>query len=183
MGVSRSIAAIAACLFLALMIAYYVLSPFVFLRTLASDAKNGNRDALAQDVDFPSVRAGLDGQLDALLAARAERQRSRRQNGFDRAVQAFLPSLGHQLINSIVTPDGVATLLRQHVKPAGDGTGRPSLWQGHLSWLGPNYVRVTYENVGHLALPFSIELERQRIFSWRVSRLALPIREIAELNP
>lgn len=183
MGRSRAFAAIAICLLLALAVAYYVLSPYVFLRSLAADAKSADRDALEQDVDFPSVRAGLDEQLDALFAARAERQKPRRENGFGRAVQAFLPSLGHQVINSIVTPDGVATLLRQHVKPAGDGTGRPSLWQGHLSWLSPNHVRVTYENARHAELPFSIELERQMIFSWRVSRLELPIKEIAGLNP
>jgi hypothetical protein len=183
MGISRPIAAIAACLLLALMLGYYILSPFVFLRTLASDAKHGNGDALALEVDFPSVRAGMDEQLDAVLAARAERSRSRRKNGFDKAIQAFLPSLGHQVINSIVTPDGVATLLRQHVKPAGDGTGRPSLWQGHLSWLSPNRVRVTYANARHPALPFSMELERQKLFDWRVSQLNLPLKEVVGPDP
>ena len=183
MGPAKLIAAVAASLLLALMIAYFVLSPFVFLRSLASDAKNDDRDALALDVDFSSVRAGLDEQLDALLAARAQRQKLRKENGLYGAIQAFLPALGHQLINSIVTPDGVATLLRQHVRPAGDTTGRPSLWQGQLTWLSPNHVRVTYKDARNPELPISIELERQRIFSWRVSRLNLPISEIAGFGP
>src|SRR5579863_9878671 len=106
MGPARLIGAIAASLLVALMIAYYVLSPFVFMRSLASDAKNDGRDALALDVDFPSVRAGLDEQLDALLAVRAERQKLRKENEIYGTIQRFLPALGHQLINSIVTPDG-----------------------------------------------------------------------------
>ena len=159
--------------------ACYVLSPYLFLRSLAFAARNADRKALAEEIDFPSVRQGLDEQLDSLLALRAERREARRQTGFEKAVQAFLPALGHQVVNAIVTPDGVATLLRQRVKPAADGTGRPSLWQGHVAWLGPSHVRVTYENPRHPNQPFGLELERQRLFGWRVTRLDLPLKEIA----
>jgi hypothetical protein len=182
MATPRITAAIAVCFLLACSIAYYFFSPFVFLRSLASAARTGDLDAIALDVDFPAVRQGLDDQLDALLAARAKLHKSRRQTGFDRAVQAFLPSLGHQLINSIVTPDGVATLLRQQVKPAGDGSGRPSLWQGQVSWLSPNRVLVTYADVRHPELLFFIELERREIFGWQVSRLSLPLNEVERLQ-
>jgi hypothetical protein len=182
MGKSRITAVIAACFLMTFLVAYYFLSPFVFLRSLASATKNGDRDTIALEVDFPAVRRGLDDQLDALLAARAERHMLHRQSGFDRVVGAFLPSLGHQLINSIVTPDGVASLLRQHVKPAGDGSGRPLLWQGQLTWLSPNHVLVTYANVRHPEWALSVELERQELFDWRVSRLNLPLKEMVRFD-
>jgi Protein of unknown function (DUF2939) len=179
MGKSGITAAIAACFLLALLVAYYLFSPLIFLRSLASAAKNGDRDTIAREVDFPAVRQGLGDQLDALLAARAEKHRLVRRSGFDRAVEAFLPSLGHQLINSIVTPDGVASLLRRHVKLASDGSGRPSLWEGQMAWLSPNHVLVTYANVHRPELSLSIELERQEMFGWRVFRLNLPLKELA----
>jgi hypothetical protein len=179
MGKPRIIAAIATCFLLGLLVAYYFFSPLVFLRSLASASKNGDRDTIAREVDFPAVRLGLDDQLDAILAARAETHQRVRQGGFERAVEAFLPSLGHQLINSIVTPDGVASLLRQHVKVANDGSGRPSLWEGQVVWLTPNHVLVNYANVHRPELSFSIELERQEIFGWRVFRLNLPLKELA----
>src|SRR5271154_5242908 len=101
MGKPRIIAAIAACILAVLLVAYYLFSPLIFLRSLASAAKEGDRETIAHEVDFPAVRQGLDDQLDALLAARAERHKLARRSGFDKAVEAFLPSLGHQLINNI----------------------------------------------------------------------------------
>jgi len=182
MSYSRTLGTAAAAGLLLLFSAWYVLSPYLFLKSLAFAARNADRNALAEDVDFPSVRQGLDEQLDSLVALRAER-RQERQSGFEKAVQAFLPALGHQIINAIVTPDGVATLLRQRVKRANDGTGRPSLWQGHMAWLGPSHVRVTYEDQRHPDRPFGLELRRQRLFSWQVTRLDLPLKEIAGLSP
>lgn len=73
--------------------------------------------------------------------------------------------------------------MRQHVKKAGDGSGRPSLWRGQISFLSSNRVLVTYADARHPELLFSIELERQRIFGWRVTRLNLPLQEIGELIP
>jgi hypothetical protein len=181
--ISRTLGATAGCFLIALLVACYFLSPFVFLWSLASAANDADRDTLSAAIDFPAVREGLDEQLDAVLARRAERHTSHRQSGLDRAINGFLPALGHQLVNNILTPDGVAALLRQHVKKAGDGSGRPSLWRGQISFLSSNRLVVTYADARHPELPFSVELERQRIFGWRVTRLNLPLQEIGELIP
>ncbi len=47
------------------LVAFYFLSPFVFLRSLGVAAKAADADALSLDVDFPSVRESLKGQFDA----------------------------------------------------------------------------------------------------------------------
>jgi hypothetical protein len=42
---------------------------------------------------------------------------------------------------------------------------------------------VTYEDQRHPDRPFGLELQRQRLFSWQVTRLDLPLKEIAGLGP
>jgi len=178
MGVPRATAAIAISILLAGLVAYYLFSPLIFLRSLSNAAKNADRDALAAEVDFPSIRAGLDGQLDRFLDLRAQARTSHGHTGTAGIVEAFLPAVGHRLINAIVTPDGVAIILRQHVKQAADSSGRPALWRGHLSWMDLNHVEVKYANTPRPDRPFSLVLERREIFSWRLVRLNLPLREL-----
>ena len=92
-----------------LLIALNFLSPFVFLRSLSNAAQRGDRDTIAAEVDFPAVRDSLKDQLGRLLARKAEAEASGKRNPFARFALRILPSVGGQVIDAIVTPDGVTT--------------------------------------------------------------------------
>jgi hypothetical protein len=172
------LAAIATGVLLVVLLAWYFLSPFIFLLELTNAAKEGDRTTLAVDVDFPSVRQGLDKQLDDLLALRAQHRRSHRRDSIADLVEAFLPALGHRVIDVLVTPEGVAAILREHVSQPGDGSRHPSLWRGNFRWLDRNHLQATYANIRQPAHPASLILERRGLFSWRLARLNLPLNEV-----
>jgi len=127
-----------AILLAALLAAWYFLSPFLLLRSLSTAVKNDDRDAIATDVDFPAVRDGLKQQLDSYIETRVAGPRKR--DPFARLLLSLAPSIGGQVIDAVVTPDGVATILRQHTsQTSSGGTSRPSLWRGKFAWIGPDH--------------------------------------------
>jgi hypothetical protein len=168
----------AALLIAALLAAWYVLSPFALLRSLSDAVKNNDRDAIAADVDFPAVRDGLKQQFDSYVQTRAPRKR----NPFSNLLLQLAPAIGNQVIDAIVTPDGVATILRQHAPQTSGGTSRPSLWRGNFSWIGPDHLRATYANARHPDQPIALDLERRGLFGWQITGLTLPVKELAGNN-
>jgi hypothetical protein len=167
----------AAILLTALLAAWYVLSPFLLLRSLSIAVKNDDRATIASEVDFPAVRDGLKQQLDGYLQTRAAAPR--KHNPFSNLLLQLAPSIGHQVIDAIVTPDGVATILRQHAPQTPGGASSPSLWHGTFSWIGPGHLRATYADARHPDRPIALDLERRGLFGWQITGLILPIKELA----
>jgi hypothetical protein len=179
MRISKSLIA-TAVLVAALVVAGYVLSPFLLLRSLSDAVKNNDRDAIAADVDFPAVRDGLKQQLEDYLRTRAT---PHKRNAFSNLLLQLAPAIGNQVIDAIITPDGVATILRQHTtSQTAGGSSRPALWHGSFSWESPNHLRATYANTRHPDQPIALDLERRGLFGWQVTGLILPIKEIAGNN-
>jgi hypothetical protein len=169
----------AAAIFLAALLAvWYFLSPFLLLRSLSFAVRNDDRDTIAADVDFPAVRDGLKQQLDSYVQTRAPRK----HNAFSNLLLQLAPAIGNQVIDAIVTPDGVATILRQHAPQTTGGASRPSLWRGNFAWIGPDHLRATYANACHPDQPIALDLERRGLFGWQVTGLILPIKELAGGN-
>jgi hypothetical protein len=167
----------AAILLMAFLAAWYVLSPFLMLRALSYAVKDGDRDAIAADVDFPPVRENLKQQLDGYLETRIAGPR--KGDPFSRLLLSLAPAIGDRVIDAIVTPDGVATILRQHTSQTSGGSPRPSLWRGRFSWISPDHLRATYANARHPDQPFCLDLERRGLFGWQITGLTVPIRELA----
>jgi hypothetical protein len=163
---------------LAMLIAANFLSPFVFLRSLSEAARRGDRDVIAFDVDFPAVRDNLKSQLGEYLARKAVSESSRKRNPFTKFAMQLLPAVGNQVIDAVVTPDGIATILRRHVQQSGDSPIRPSLWRGEFSWLDLDHVRGMYANTRHPGEVFAITLERRGIFGWQVVGIRLPLDQL-----
>jgi len=178
MRISKSLIAVVV-LVAALAVAGYVLSPFLLLRSLSFAVRNDDRDTIATDVDFPAVRDGLKQQLDDYVQSRAPKK----HNAFSSLLLQLAPAIGNQVIDAIITPDGIATILRQHTTSQASGaSSRPALWHGSFSWESPGHLRVTYANTRHPDQPISLDLERRGLFGWQVTGLVLPIKEIAGNN-
>ena len=163
---------------LAMLIAANFLSPFIVLRSLSEAARRGDRDAMASDVDFPAVRDNLKSQLGTYLARKAVAEYSGKRNPFANFAMQLLPAVGAQVIDAVVTPDGIATILSRHVQQSGDSPIRPSLWRGEFTWLDLDHVRGTYVNARHPGEVFAITLERRGIFGWQVVGIRLPLDQL-----
>jgi len=161
-----------------LLIALNFLSPFVFLRSLSNAAERGDRDTIAAEVDFPAVRDSLKDQLGRLLARKAEAEASGKRNPFAGFALRILPSVGGQVIDAVVTPDGITTILKRHVQQSGDSVARPSLWRGQFTWLDLNHFRARYVNARHPDAVFGIILERRGLFGWQVVGMRLPLDQL-----
>jgi hypothetical protein len=156
----------------------YFISPFIFLRSLSEAARRGDREVIASDVDFPALRDNLKSQLGEYLARKAEAESSRKRNPFANFAMQLLPAVGAQVIDAVVTPDGIATILRRHVQQSGDSPIRPSLWRGEFTWLDLDHARGTYANARHPGEVFAITLERRGIFGWQVIGIRLPLDQL-----
>ncbi|HEX4273466.1 MAG TPA: DUF2939 domain-containing protein [Rhizomicrobium sp.] len=172
MRISRPL--IATALILAfLLVVWYFAAPFLLLRSLSFAVKNGDRDTIAADVDFPAVRDGLKQQLGSYVQGHAPKK----HNPFSNLLLQLAPSISNQVIDAVVTPDGVATILRQHVPQTASGSAsRPSLWHGDFAWIGSDHLRATYANARHPDQPVSLDLERRGLFGWQVTGLTLPLK-------
>jgi len=163
---------------LAMLIAANFISPFIVLRSLSEAARRGDRDAIASDVDFPAVRDNLKSQLGTYLARKALAESSRKRNPFAKFALQLLPAAGTQVIDAVVTPDGISTVLRRHVQQSGDSPIRPSLWRGEFTWIDLDHVRGPYANARHPGEVFAITLERRDIFGWQVVGITLPLDQL-----
>ena len=87
----------------------YLASPYFSLWRFASALRNGDAAALSARVDFPRVRGELKRDLrkQYFPADRAPKSRG----GIEGLIAGFGPSLIDQLVDSYLTPDGLAALL------------------------------------------------------------------------
>src|SRR5687768_8827809 len=97
----------AAALLLAGAIGWYFGSPHYTMWQMKRAVENDDADALASYVDFPAVRDDLKGQLTAQMRAEA----SRRNDAVGGLALAFGPAVIGTMVDNIVTPAGVRTLL------------------------------------------------------------------------
>jgi hypothetical protein len=162
----------------AAVIAFFFLSPFIVLRLLSEAARYGDRDTMASNVDFPAVRENLKVQLSGFLAARALTEGTGKRNSLADLLTQVMPAVGNQVIDAIVTPDGIATILMRHAGQSGDSPAKPSLWRGQFSWLDLNHFQARYANARHAKETFRITLEHRGAFGWKVVEIYLPLEEL-----
>jgi Protein of unknown function (DUF2939) len=164
---------------LAIVVSLYLVSPFLFLRSLTEAARLGNRDAIEADVDFPAVRDGLRAQLGIFLARRALGKTQDRSLHTGLAL-LILPSVGNSLIDAIVTPAGMASILNQRIADSGEGVPRPSLWRWQFSWIDLDHLRARYIGKARTDETLTIVIERQSLMNWKVVSLDLPLDRLAK---
>ena len=104
--------AIGVCALLLVLIGIYLGGPFYSLWRLVQAARAHDVKVVAQMVDFPAVRASLKPQLSAALQAQLERQKPKPTNLLEQIGAAIAPVFVGNAVASVITPDGVAIMLR-----------------------------------------------------------------------
>lgn len=89
----------------------YAASPYVSFWRFTEAVKSGDRQRLESHVDFRSVRQSLKVQLRAKLPKPAPPAPGTQQDAFAGLVERLGPGLIDQLVDSFVTPEGLAALI------------------------------------------------------------------------
>lgn len=90
-------------------VCYAVAGPFLTLYQIASAVERQDSDKLARYIDFPALRASLKEQLGAHVAKEAASRM--KDSPFAALAAGLATNLADGLVDSIVTPGGVASLM------------------------------------------------------------------------
>ena len=81
-------------------------SPLGAMHALKLSAQAGDREALAQEVDFPAVRQSLKDQLNAALLRGGDHS-----GGLGAIGALFVAAIGDRVVDAVISPDGISTLV------------------------------------------------------------------------
>src|SRR4030095_12399022 len=90
--------------------AYFAFSPYVALRGLRSALHSGDSVALEDRVDFPRLRENLKAQLNVAMLKNLNSELS--ANAFSALALGLASKLVESMVDSFVTPEGIASLGR-----------------------------------------------------------------------
>ncbi|HEX8671889.1 MAG TPA: DUF2939 domain-containing protein [Longimicrobium sp.] len=152
-------------------------TPHLAVRRLQAAAEAGDREALAQLVDFPSVRASVKEEVRQAMAERIDKEAD--DNPFARFGAALAGMMVDPLVDSFVTPGGIAAAVRGERPSVGkEGPDRAE--------KAARDVEVTrgYEGVDTFVLHFrgkddgkermALVMHREGLADWKLSAIRLP---------
>jgi len=159
----------------ALLVLAYGASPYLAVRGFVAAAKQGDAEKLRGSVDFPAVRADLKPQLAAAVTTRMERDPQMRDNPLAGLGAMLMPSILDRMIDSLVTPEGIAALVRAgKVGRADTDSAAPRRVDYGFHYVALNRFDVTLRRQGAASDPVNLVFERRGLFAWKLIRIALP---------
>lgn len=150
----------------------FLASPYVAARSFVAWARQGDTERLAASVDFPAVRASLKPQLSAAVTARMNRDPEMRDNPLAGLGMMLMPSLLDRMVDSVVTPRSLATLVS--AGRTGDGAATPPRLDYDYGYAAINRFRVTARRQGSRGAPIGLTFERRGLFAWKLVGVDLP---------
>ena len=168
-------------------IAIMVAAPWMAAAQLTAALKSGDPDAIGRMVDFPSVRSSLSTQLTARINEEARNDPQARDNPFAGLVTLLAPTIVNQLVNVIVTPEGLARLSSeaQRAEAESDALFRPmekevaadlasdreegGMGKPVLAYSGINTFTATYSSRSKGKTVWV--LGRDKLFFWKLKKV------------
>lgn len=158
----------------------YLVSPYIAVLSLRSALDSGDRDRLEARIDFSSVRASMKEQLRTYVALSAARDEDLKKNPFGGLVTIFAPALVDNLVDSFVTPSGMAALIADSKSAlASDTTKERSMTRKRdIDWSKVRYAFFSgptsflFDEDG-TKLHFSFES-----FGWKLKRIVIPLQDL-----
>lgn len=98
--------------------AYFFATPYITVHQMKSAAEDRDGEALAEYIDFPSVRQSLKDQMNAMVMGELSNDEMK-DNPMSALGAAFAGVMVDKMVESFVTPAGITKLMAGE-KPAGD---------------------------------------------------------------
>ena len=162
-------------------IAIMVAAPWMAAAQLTAALKSGDPGAISRMVDFPSVRSSLSTQLTAKITEEARNGPQARDNPFAGLVTMLAPTIVNQLVNVIVTPEGLAKLsqeaqrseaasdARRRAKGEDRDRGERGMGKPVLAYSGINTFTATYSSPTKGKMVWV--LGRDKLFFWKLKKI------------
>jgi hypothetical protein len=172
-------------LFAAASVAAYWGSPYYAVWRIEQAAKGLDAPTIARDVDLEAVKANLSPALAARLTIAIDVEKSRPHSILDRIGMAIAPFLQHKPADAVLTPEGVAVMLKtaappRYAGPFPQGRGSDRAHPGEPYTLSQGYIDGDLDQfraaVGNRLKPGAevrLTLLRRGFFMWKVTDLDL----------
>lgn len=173
-------------------IAIMVAAPWMAASQLSAALKSGDADAISRMVDFPSVRSSLSTQLTAKINEEARNDPQARDNPFAGLVTLLAPTIVNQLVNVIVTPEGLAKLSREAQRAEAESDARRrargkardreegGMGKPVLAYTGINTFTATYSSRTRGKVVWV--LGRDKLFFWKLKKVEVSDLMLEELS-
>ncbi|HTN13555.1 MAG TPA: DUF2939 domain-containing protein [Sphingomonadaceae bacterium] len=151
-------------------------SPWIAMDSLRDAAREADREALEQNIDFPALRASLKEQMRAALSREASR---RGENDPLKGSGALLANgFIDGVVDGVITPDGVGALLvTGSLVPMRDGNpAREIDWA--VQRTGLSSFRAVPKGENERAFP-ALVFTRDGL-SWKLAAIDIPEPELAK---
>lgn len=173
-------------------IAIMVAAPWMAASQLSAALKSGDADAISRMVDFPSVRSSLSTQLTAKINEEARNDPQARDNPFAGLVTLLAPTIVNQLVNVIVTPEGLAKLSREAQRAEAESDarrrargkardrGEGGMGKPVLAYTGINTFTATYSSRTRGKVVWV--LGRDKLFFWKLKKVEVSDLMLEDLS-
>lgn len=166
----------------------YAASPLLAVQALRNAAQTGDRDKLDQLVDFPKVREGLKAQFTAKLTQEMAKHKPAPNDPFAGFALALAPVMINNMVDSYVTADSVAAMVKTGQAKAGPAPASPSATEpsGAPAKAEPKTkMRYGYRDLNTFTLTADgaegdlvMILRRDGLFGWKLTRIDLPLDKL-----
>lgn len=169
---NKTLSILSACLAaLAFSLSFYA-TPNFALDQLKSAVKAGNKQELAERIDFPAIRQGLK---DALAAKLAETPMT--DDPVAKPARDFAVSLMDGVVDAMVTPDNLLKLVKTgQLGPEGDEAmlSLSPTMRLHTGYMDFNTFKVTVADKYNQNASLYFVMTRDGVYKWKVTSVHFP---------
>ena len=155
----------------ALLIGWQVLSPWIAMDALRDAAREGDRDTLEENIDFPALRASVKAELFQQIEAEARKRGD--EEGLASIGTKFAKGFVDGTVDAVITPSGVSGMLTSgSLIPRTQGTAQAQEIDWKVKWVSfDTFHAYPAQDDGtvHPALVF-----KRDGLGWKLSGLDIP---------
>lgn len=168
----------------------YYFSPLLALNNLKNAALAGDRDKIADAVDFPAVREDVKSQM---MASMQQEMAKEKDNPFAALGVAMGAAMVDKLVDTFVNADGIANIMKNGNLEIGGVKQQPPSVGAELEPEGDVKIDVKWASMESVNVvisskynpnekPVSLRMKKDGLFGWKLVGIKLPMDE-AQVKP
>jgi hypothetical protein len=166
-------------LFLGLVVGYVAVGPYVTVSAIKAGIVEQDSEKLSENIEFPALRQNLKDQLNAAMMKKTAAEL--KGNPFAALATAFATKMVDGIVDSFVTPSGLAALM-EGKKPSKNGSegntappNKESLFKNaRFSYDSTSKFSIWVPNDKGEEVRFILQRDG---LSWKLVNLVIPINE------
>ena len=175
---TKSIASVFAAIAVTGAVVWFYFTPHLVAHEMASAAEERNATKLSRHINFPSLRESVKAGINAKLASELL-SRGNPDNPFAALGLALGTALVNPIVDAIVTPEGVASIMRgerpmDQKGAKGKSSSKRSEIDTSVHYESFDRFVVAVKKAGSSDDPLLLVFHRDGLFGWKLSELRFP---------